>query len=147
MAFPAFKRSVGHSDVDPPVLVETCDEGQLSDTDEEFNLQKAYNQLFKECCKLKKKNDALHKKLNEMKFESKSLCEQVHNLTNVCDSLRIENSKLVDDIDCLVASQYDVPHESNIKLDKILSFRKSHWDRCKLLRMKYHLRKTHLHPN
>lgn len=46
------------------------------------------------------------------------------------DSLRIENSNLVDEIDCLVASQYDVQHESSVKLDKILSFQKFHGDKC-----------------
>jgi hypothetical protein len=56
----------------------------------------------------------------------------VHNLTNVCDSLITKNSKLLDEIDCLVVSRYDVPHEYSVKLDKLLSFQKSHGDRCGL---------------
>lgn len=41
------------SECDHPVLVETCDEESDKDSDEESNLQTAYNQLFKECARIK----------------------------------------------------------------------------------------------
>ncbi len=53
-----------------------------------------------------------------MECENEFLSAKLVDLTNVCDSLHIENSNLIDEIDCLVAFQYDVPCESNVKLDK-----------------------------
>jgi hypothetical protein len=43
MSFPASVRGVGPSEVEPPILVETCDEGSLGDSDMELDLQKSYN--------------------------------------------------------------------------------------------------------
>lgn len=54
MAFPISMRSVGHREVEPLVLVETCDEEWTSDSDKKIDIQKAYNKLFKECAKLEK---------------------------------------------------------------------------------------------
>jgi hypothetical protein len=58
MTFPISMRSLGPSEVERPILVETCDEGLLSNSYYKFDLQKAYNRLFKKCSKLRKMNDS-----------------------------------------------------------------------------------------
>lgn len=88
--------------------------------------------MFKEYSKLKNKSNSLLKQLDELKFEKESLYEQINYLSIVCDSLNFENFELVDQFDCLVASQYDVPYEFSVKLDKLLSFQKPYENRCGL---------------
>lgn len=88
--------------------------------------------MFEECVKLKKTNNSLVKQLDGLSFEKESLCKQLHDLIVVCDSIKLENSRLVDQLDCLVASQNDVPHEFSVKLENILSFQKPYGNRCGL---------------
>lgn len=84
MAFAASVNDVGcPSEVGPFVLMETCDEDLHVNSDEDFNLQRAYNQLFNECPKQKKMNKALLKKLANAKLGKESLCEPLHNLNCV----------------------------------------------------------------
>jgi hypothetical protein len=56
------------------------------------------------------------------------LDEQLHVLNYAFDSLNIENSDLVDQIDKRVASQYDVQFEFCVQLDNLLSFQKPYGD-------------------
>lgn len=50
---------------------DTLDHGELSqdDSDDEVDLQVAYNKLLEECTKLKKLNKITFKKLNEVELE------------------------------------------------------------------------------
>lgn len=71
MAFTAFVKSAGgFSENDPPILIEICEEESQDDSDEEIDLQVAYNQLCKECAKLKRLNIlTFKKKMNEVENE------------------------------------------------------------------------------
>ena len=79
MAFLAYVKGVDPSMVEPTIWTETCNEGPLSESNEELNLQKAHSKLFKECVKHKKNNNCMLKKLNEVMFKNESLHEQVNN--------------------------------------------------------------------
>lgn len=66
--------------------------------DEEINLQDAYNQLFKECAKMKKLNNLTLKKLNEVEFEKESLNAKLFDLNALIDFLRSQNCMLIDKV-------------------------------------------------
>ena len=84
--------------------------------------------FLKNVLNIKRQNKSLLKQLANLNLERKSLVEQLHVLNFSCDSLNIENSDLVDQIDKLVASQYDVQYEFCVQLDNLLSFQKPYGD-------------------
>lgn len=45
----------------------------------------------------------------------------LHYSNSICNSLKIESSSLIDQLDCLVASQHDVPHDSSFEKDALCS--------------------------
>lgn len=71
---------------------------------------------------------SLFKQLAYLNMEKESLIKELYNLNSACDSLQLENSDLVDQLGCKIAPQYDMPHKSRVKLDKILSFQKPYGD-------------------
>ena len=78
--------------------------------------------FLKNVLNIKRQNKSLLKQLANLNLVRKSLVEQLHELNSPCDSLNIENSDLVDQIDKLVASQYEVQYEFCVQLDNLLSF-------------------------
>jgi hypothetical protein len=73
-------------------------------------------------------NMSLFKQLAYLNMEKESLIKELYNLNSACDSLKLENSDLVDQLGCKIAPQYDMPLKSRVKLDKILSFQKPYGD-------------------
>jgi hypothetical protein len=84
----------------------------------------------------KKINKQILIKLNGSETKNESLCAKLHEINYVIDSLILDNSLLVDKVECLkdelIGSKYDLPNASSAKLVHILSSQKPYGDKCGL---------------
>lgn len=128
MAFVVFVKSVDcASHCDATMLVETCDE----ESQNEINFQDAYNQLFKECAKMKILNKLTIKKLNEVELENESFNAKLYDLHALLYSLETKYCMLMDKVkslegELLVADSY-FSASSGYKRSCILNVQKNLW--------------------
>jgi predicted nuclease with TOPRIM domain len=99
MAFIVSVKSVDcASHCDATVLVDTCD---VESQDEEINFQDAYNQLYKECAKMKILNKLTLKKLNEVELENESFNAKLYDLHAILYALKTKYCMLMDKVKSL----------------------------------------------